>query len=74
MAGLRRAETAGRRCLKLPLGELRHRLVNVPSVLRTAAHCDAGFPSALLRLLATAYVFIISNFRKPRPVKMFEVD
>ena len=35
--------------MKLPFGEHRHRLVNVPSVLRTAAHCDAGLLSRLLR-------------------------
>jgi hypothetical protein len=38
-------ETAGRRCLNLPFGELRQRLVKVPSVLRTAALGYAGFPS-----------------------------
>ena len=45
-------ETAGRRCLKLPFGEHHHRLVNVPLVLRTAAHCNAGLLSPLLRRLA----------------------
>jgi len=38
-----RAQAAGRRCLKLPFGELRQRLVKVPSVLRTAVLGYAGF-------------------------------
>jgi len=50
--GLRRAETAGRLVRTFPYGKVRLRLDNMPSVLRTAARCDAGFPSALLRFLA----------------------